>query len=159
MSKDSISPCLWFDGLAEEAANFYVSVFKNSRVTDVARWGDGGSFPKGTAMMVSFELDGRPFNALNGGPQFKFSEAVSMIAHCDSQEEIDHYWERLTADGGKPVQCGWLTDKYGLSWQIVPRVIAELMRSKEPGRSGRVMAALMKMQKLNIAELQAAYDA
>ena len=154
-----IAPCLWFDGQAEEAANFYISIFKNSKITAISRYGEGspGGGP-GTVMVVKFELDGQTFTALNGGPMFKFTEAISLMVNCETQAEIDHYWDRLTADGGKPVQCGWLKDKYGVSWQIVPTVIAELMQHKNPVKSKAVMAALMRMVKLDIAALQKAFD-
>ncbi|MDZ4817689.1 MAG: VOC family protein [Planctomycetota bacterium] len=148
-----ITPFLWFDSQAEEAAKFYTSIFPNSKITHVARYPEGGPAPAGSVMTVAFELQGEKFTALNGGPIFKFTEAISLVVHCETQQEIDHYWERLTADGGQPVQCGWLKDKYGLSWQIVPANIGELMTGS-PEKSGRVMAAMMQMIKLDIATLQ-----
>ena len=152
-----ITPFLWFDTQAEEAANFYVSVFKNSRVITVARYGDTGPGPKGSVMTVEFELEGDRFVGLNGGPNFKFTEAVSFVVNCASQEEVDHYWEKLTA-GGKEVQCGWLKDKYGLSWQIVPTIAIEYLKDKDAEKSQRVMAAIMKMVKIDIATLKQAYE-
>ena len=146
-----ITPFLWFDSQAEEAAKFYVSVFKHSKMGGVSRYGDGMPLPKGTVMTAAFEIEGQSFVALNGGPQFKFTEAVSFVVNCDTQKDIDYYWDKLTAGGGKEVQCGWLKDKYGLSWQIVPAALPELVR-----KSGRVMEALMHMKKLDIAALQRA---
>jgi predicted 3-demethylubiquinone-9 3-methyltransferase (glyoxalase superfamily) len=154
-----ITPFLWFDNQAEAAANFYVSVFKNSKVKGKAHYtGEEPSGQKGSVMTVSFELDGQEFVALNGGPQFKFTEAVSFVVNCETQEEIDYYWEKLTADGGEEVQCGWLTDKFGLSWQVVPAKIREWMEDKDPARSQRVMHAVMEMKKLDMAAMQRAYD-
>ena len=149
--KQKITPFLWFDSQAEEAAKFYVSVFKDSKMGQVSRYGEGMPLPKGTVMTAAFEIAGQSFIALNGGPQFKFTEAVSFVVNCDTQEEIDSYWGKLTAGGGKEVQCGWLKDKYGLSWQIVPTLLPELVR-----KSGRVMEALLHMKKLDIAALQRA---
>ena len=146
-----ITPFLWFDSQAEEAAKFYVSVFKHSMMDGVSRYGDGMPLPKGTVMTAAFEIEGQSFVALNGGPQFKFTEAVSFVVNCDTQKDIDYYWDKLTAGGGKEVQCGWLKDRYGLSWQIVPTALPELV-----GKSGRVMEALMHMKKLDIAALQRA---
>ena len=150
---------MWFDGQAEEAAKFYVSVFKNSKVKQITHYtGEELAERKGQVMTVSFELDGQDFTALNGGPQFKFTEAISFVINCDTQEEIDYYWEKLTADGGREVQCGWLTDKYGLSWQVVPSMFfAEWV--KDPAGLERVMHELMQMTKLDLAKLKAAYDA
>ena len=153
-----ITPFLWFDKEAEEAAKFYVSIFKNSKVGKVLRYGDTGPGPKGSVMTVSFELDGQPFTALNGGPQFKFTEAVSFVVHCETQPEVDHFWEKLTA-GGRPVQCGWLKDKFGLSWQIVPNVLIELLSDPDPQKSQRVMQAMMQMVKIDIAKLKEAAQA
>ena len=158
-----ITPFLWFDGKAEEAANFYTSVFKNSKIVSVARYGDeaakASGMPKGTAMTVAFELDGQKFVALNGGPHFKFTEAVSFVVNCKTQDEVDHYWEKLSAGGDeKAQQCGWLKDKYGLSWQIVPTVMVEMLQDKDPKKSGRVMQALLKMKKLDIKTLKQAYE-
>ena len=152
-----ITPFLWFDKSAEEAANFYVSVFKNSRVGEISRYGEGGPGPKGSVMTVTFELEGQKFTALNGGPQFKFTEAISFVVNCDTQEEIDYFWEKLSGNGGQEVQCGWLKDRYGLCWQIVPAILPQLV-SGDPQRSNHVMQALMQMKKLDIAELQRAAD-
>jgi predicted 3-demethylubiquinone-9 3-methyltransferase (glyoxalase superfamily) len=148
---------LWFDNQAEEAAKFYCSIFKNSKITAVAHYGDTGPGPEGSVMTCAFQLDGQEFVALNGGPIFKFTEAVSFVVNCDNQAEIDTYWDKLRA-GGQPSQCGWLKDKYGLSWQIVPKILSELVSAKDPVRGNRVMAELMKMTKLDIATLQKAYD-
>jgi predicted 3-demethylubiquinone-9 3-methyltransferase (glyoxalase superfamily) len=154
-----ITPFLWFDDQAEAAANFYVSVFKNSKITGTSHYtGEEPSGQKGSVMTVSFELDGQEFVALNGGPKFKFTEAVSFVVNCETQEEIDYYWERLTADGGEEVQCGWLADKFGLSWQVVPTKIREWMEDKDPVRTQRVMHAVMQMKKLDMAAMQRAYD-
>ena len=154
-----ITPFLWFDNQAEEEANFYVSVFKNSKVNEMTRYtGEEPSGEKGSVMTVNFELDGQEFVALNGGPKFKFTEAVSFVVNCETQEEIDYYWERLTADGGEEVQCGWLADKFGLSWQVVPTKIREWMEDKDPARTQRVMHAVMQMKKLDMAAMQRAYD-
>jgi predicted 3-demethylubiquinone-9 3-methyltransferase (glyoxalase superfamily) len=151
-----IVPCLWFDTEAEEAANFYVSVFPNSKVTRVDYYGDAGPRPAGTVITAEFELDGKPFVALNGGPEFTFDEAVSLQVLCQDQAEVDHYWNALTADGGEESQCGWLKDRFGFSWQIVPIRLMELLRDPDPGRSGRAMQAMLRMQKLVIADLEAA---
>jgi predicted 3-demethylubiquinone-9 3-methyltransferase (glyoxalase superfamily) len=150
-----ITPFLWFDMNAEEAVAFYTSTFKNSRVTTTSRYGEGAPLPKGTVMTIAFELEGQKFIALNGGPHFKFNEAVSFVVSCDSQAEIDEYWDKLTSNGGKPVQCGWLKDRFGLSWQIVPSVLSELVKGPN---GGRVMKALMQMVKLDIAQLKAAAE-
>ena len=152
-----ITPFLWFDQEAEEAANFYVSVFKNSKVVSVARYGDTGPGPKGSVMTVEFELDGERFVGLNGGPNFKFTEAVSFVVNCASQEEVDHFWEKLS-EGGKESQCGWLKDKYGLSWQIVPTILVELLQDKDREKAQRVMQAMMKMVKIDIETLKRAYE-
>jgi len=156
MKMNSITPCLWFDTQAEEAMKYYVSVFPNSKMGHVTHYGEGMHMPKGTVLTATATLNGQDFMGLNGGPQAKFSEAVSFMVNCDTQDEIDTLWEKLTADGGKPVQCGWLTDKYGLSWQIVPSVLWDLM--KDARRFDRVMHAVMGMVKLDIKELQQAYD-
>ena len=148
----AITPCLWFDTQAEEAAKFYVSVFKNSKMGQVSRYGDGMPLPKGTVMTAAFEIEGQPYIALNGGPEFKFTPAVSFVINCDTQKEIDYYWDKLTSGGGEEVQCGWVKDKYGLSWQIVPTQLPELVRKS----SDKVMHALLKMKKLDIAALQRA---
>jgi len=157
-----INPCLWFDSQAEEAAKFYVSIFKNSKIGKIARYGDSGADasgqPKGSVLTVSFQLDGQEFLALNGGPHFKFSEAISFVVNCESQKEVDEYWDKLS-QGGATQQCGWLKDKYGLSWQIVPTVLPELLTHKDPAKSERVMAALMKMKKLDIEQLKQAANA
>jgi predicted 3-demethylubiquinone-9 3-methyltransferase (glyoxalase superfamily) len=155
--KQRISPCLWFDGQAEEAANFYVSIFKNSRITAVSRYGEVGPGPKGSVMAIGFELDGQAFTGLNGGPMFKFTEAVSMIVHCETQAEVDHYWERLSS-GGQAGRCAWLKDKFGVSWQIVPTALIELMQDKDSAKSPRVMRAMLQMTKIDIAGLQRAYE-
>jgi predicted 3-demethylubiquinone-9 3-methyltransferase (glyoxalase superfamily) len=152
-----ITPFLWFDRQAEDAANFYASIFKNSKVRIVTRYGESGPAPKGSVMTVVFDLDGQEFIALNGGPQFKFTEAVSFVVNCDTQEEVDEFWEKLSA-GGQQIQCGWLKDKYGLSWQIVPTVLGQLMQDKDPKKSERVMKALLQMKKLDIAGLKKAYE-
>jgi predicted 3-demethylubiquinone-9 3-methyltransferase (glyoxalase superfamily) len=151
-----ITPFLWFENQAEEAVNFYTSVFKNSRIGKVSRYGEGGPGPKGTVMTASFVLDGQEFIALNGGPQFKFSPAISFVVKCETQQDIDHYWSKLSA-GGRTDQCGWLADKYGVSWQIVPNALGELMSDKDGEKSGRVMQALMQMTKLDIDGLRRAY--
>jgi predicted 3-demethylubiquinone-9 3-methyltransferase (glyoxalase superfamily) len=156
--KQRITPFLWFDGQAEEAAKFYVSIFPNSKLGSTSRYGEAGPGPKGSVMTVAFELDGLSFTALNGGPMFKFTEAISLVAHCETQAEVDHYWDKLSA-GGQQVQCGWLKDKYGLSWQIVPNALIELVQDKDPAKSRRVMAAMMQMKKIDIAGLKAAYAA
>ena len=155
---EKITPFLWFDNQAEEAVNFYVSVFKNSKVGTIARYGDSGPGPKGSVMTIAFELDGQNFTALNGGPHFKFTEAISLVVNCANQEEVDYFWEKLTADGGQEVQCGWLKDKYGLSWQVVPKILPELVQSGDPKKSERVMKALMQMKKLDVAKLKEAAE-
>ena len=146
----TITPFLWFDKSAEEAAAFYTSVFKNSRVTDTSRYGEGAPMPKGTVMTVSFELDGQKFMALNGGPHYTINEAISFVVNCDTQAEIDEYWEKLTSKGGQAVQWGWLKDRFGVSWQIVPTVLSELVKGPN---GGKVMKALMGMVKLDIGKL------
>jgi predicted 3-demethylubiquinone-9 3-methyltransferase (glyoxalase superfamily) len=153
-----ISPFLWFDDQAEEAAEFYVSIFKNSEILGVSRYGEGAPRPAGSAMSVSFVLDGLEFQALNGGPEYSFTEAVSLFVTAETQDEIDDLWEKLTS-GGEPGQCGWLKDRYGLSWQIVPPVLLELLGDPDPDRSSRVMQAMFGMSKIDIAGLRAAYDA
>ncbi len=151
-----VAPFLCFDSNAEEAVAFYVSVFKGARVGAITRYGDGAPMPRGTAMTIAFEIFGQHFTALNAGPHFKFNDAVSFVVNCDSQEEIDGYWALLTADGGSPVQCGWLRDRFGLSWQIVPAILPELMSN--PASCDRVMAALLQMTKLDLAALKAAAE-
>ena len=152
-----ITPFLWFDHQAEEAATFYASIFKNSRITSVARYDDAAAKasgrPKGSVMTVAFELDGQEFTALNGGPLFKFTEAISLVVNCETQEEVDHFWEKLSA-GGQEVQCGWLKDRFGVSWQVVPTVLSEMLQDKDPGKSKRVMAALLRMKKISIEGLK-----
>lgn len=153
-----ITPFLWFDNQAEEAMNFYVSVFKNSEVIGVNRLPEGTPGPAGSVITASFRLNGQEFVALNGGPQFKFTEAVSFLIDCEDQEEVDYYWNALTADGGEESQCGWLKDKYGLSWQVVPRILMELMGDKNPAKAGAVMQAMLQMSKIEIPKLQEAYN-
>jgi predicted 3-demethylubiquinone-9 3-methyltransferase (glyoxalase superfamily) len=153
-----LTPFLWFDKEAEEAANFYVSIFKNSKVLSVSRYGDAGPGPKGSVMVASFELEGQKFTALNAGPRFKFTEAISFVVNCETQEEVDYFWEKLTAGGGQESMCGWLKDKYGLSWQIVPTVLFELFQDKDPEKSQRVMQAMLQMKKMDIATLKRAAE-
>ena len=150
-----ITPFLWFDDQAEEAADFYVSVFKNSKILEVSRYGEGGSGPAGQAMVVAFELDGTKVNALNGGPHFTFSEAISFVVDCEDQAEVDHFWNQLSA-GGQTSQCGWLKDRYGLSWQVVPTALPRFLSNPDPVKARRAMDAMMKMTKLDIAALEAA---
>jgi predicted 3-demethylubiquinone-9 3-methyltransferase (glyoxalase superfamily) len=152
-----ITPFLWFDDKAEEAMNFYVSIFKNSKVVNVTRCGDAGPRPKGSVMSATFQLDGQDFLALNGGPLFTFSPAISLYVNCETQEEVDELWEKLSA-GGEQQRCGWLKDKYGLSWQIVPSILGRLLQDKDPGKSNRVMKAMMQMVKLDIKGLEQAYE-
>jgi len=153
-----ITPFLWFDGNAEEAVHFYASIFKDSKIGTVMRYGDAGPGPKGSVMTVAFELNGQEFIGLNGGPTYKFTPAVSFMVHCETQEEVDEYWDKLS-EGGAPNVCGWLQDKYGLSWQIVPTALLRMLQDKDPAKSSRVMQAMMKMTKLDISVLQAAYNA
>jgi predicted 3-demethylubiquinone-9 3-methyltransferase (glyoxalase superfamily) len=150
-----ITPFLWFDKEAEEAANFYVSIFPNSRILEASRYGDAGPGEKGSVMTISFELDGQQVTALNGGPHFKFNESFSFTVDCKSQEEVDEYWTKLT-DGGEESQCGWLKDKFGLSWQIVPSALPELLQDPDPEKANRVMTAMLKMNKIDVASLQEA---
>jgi predicted 3-demethylubiquinone-9 3-methyltransferase (glyoxalase superfamily) len=152
-----ITPFLWFDNQAEEAMNFYVSIFKNSKVLSVARYGEGGPGPKGTVMTAKFQLNGQEFIAFNGGPHFKFTEAISFSVDCKTQEEVDEFWEKLSA-GGEEGQCGWLKDKYGLSWQINPTILGELLSDPDPGKSKRVMEAMLKMKKIDIKALKQAAE-
>jgi predicted 3-demethylubiquinone-9 3-methyltransferase (glyoxalase superfamily) len=151
-----ITPFLWFNDNAEEAINFYLSIFKNSRLISAQRYGDAGPGPKGSIMTATFELNGQEFMALNGGPHFKFTEAISLFVKCETQEEVDGYWAKLL-EGGQPQQCGWLKDKFGLSWQIIPNALGELLGAKEPERAKRVMEAMLKMQKIDVAKLKEAY--
>lgn len=152
-----ITPFLWFDGKAEEAANFYVAIFKNSKIKGITRYGDAGPGPKGSVMTVALELDGQEFVLLNGGPQFQFSMATSFVVNCETQKEVDDMWDELSA-GGKTLQCGWLTDKYGLSWQIVPTALPKLVLGKDQAKVNKVMQAILGMTKIDIATLQHAYE-
>jgi predicted 3-demethylubiquinone-9 3-methyltransferase (glyoxalase superfamily) len=152
-----ITPFLWFDDKAEEAANFYVSIFKNSKIETVSRYGDAGPGPKGSVMIVQFQLEGQRFTALNGGPIFHFTPAISLLVDCQTQEEVDDLWQKLSA-GGRPDRCGWLTDKYGLSWQIIPAALGKLMSDSDPEKSKRVMQAMLQMDKIDIQRLEQAYQ-
>lgn len=152
-----ITPFLWFDNNAEEAVNSYTSIFKNSKVLSVTRYGEAGPGPAGTVLTVEFQLHGQEFIALNGGPQFKFTEAISFSVNCETQEEIDELWEKLS-EGGEKSRCGWLKDKYGLSWQVNPTVLGEMLQDKDPEKSKRVMEAMLKMDKIDIQTLKQAYE-
>ena len=152
-----ITPFLWFDGKAEEAADLYVSIFKNSRIVSVRRYGEAGPGPKGTVMMVTFEIEGQAFTALNGGPQFTFTPAISFFVNRETQQEVDELWEKLS-EGGKPLQCGWLNDKYGVSWQIIPKALIEMLNDPDPAKASRVMKAMMQMIRIDINGLKQAYD-
>jgi predicted 3-demethylubiquinone-9 3-methyltransferase (glyoxalase superfamily) len=156
-----ITPFLWFEDQAEEAANHYVSIFRDSRIKSITRYAEEAARisgrPEGTVMTVQFDLDGQEFTALNGGPVFKFTEAISFVVSCDTQEEVDHFWEKLS-EGGQPVECGWLKDKFGVSWQVVPRILPEMLHDNDPVKSKRVMAAMLKMKKIDIAGLRRAYE-
>ena len=160
--KDKITPCLWFDHQGEEAANFYIGIFKNSKITQIARYGEAGTEihgrPPGSVMTVAFELNGQSFTALNGGPHFKFNEAISLQIECETQEEVDYYWSKLS-EGGEPEaqQCGWVKDKFGLSWQVVPKILPEMMTDPDAAKSARAMTAMLQMKKLDIAALQRAF--
>jgi predicted 3-demethylubiquinone-9 3-methyltransferase (glyoxalase superfamily) len=154
---ESITPCLWFDTEGEHAANFYVSLFPNSRIVSVNRYGDAGPRAAGSVMTVDFELDGQPYVALNGGPEFQFNEAVSFQISCADQDEVDHYWDKL-GEGGEHGPCGWLKDRYGLSWQVIPAAFLELVSDPDPAKSQAVMRAMLGMRKLVVSELQEAYD-
>jgi len=160
-TKKGITPCLWFHSNGEEAARFYVSIFKNSAITGVSHYrkaaSEASGRPEGSVMTVTFELEGQEFLALNGGPAYKFSPAISFMVHCDTQEELDTLWSRLS-EGGEEVGCGWLTDRYGLSWQIIPTFLAEMLLDKDTERTNRVMAALIKMKKLDVSVLKAAFE-
>ena len=153
-----ITPFLWYDGQAEEAAKLYTSLFPNSKIISVKYWGEGSPFPKGQVMTATFELDGQRFYAMDAGPQFKFTEALSMLVHCNSQEEVDKYWDKLTADGGQESMCGWLKDKFGVSWQIIPTAMMEMIGDKDPVKAGRAMQAMMTMKKIDIAAIKKAFD-
>jgi predicted 3-demethylubiquinone-9 3-methyltransferase (glyoxalase superfamily) len=158
-----ITPFLWFDHQAEEAAKFYTSVFKNSKLGKILRYDEasakaaGGTV--GSVLTIEFEIEGQKFTALNGGPQFKFNESVSFVVYCETQDEVDYFWQKLTADGGRESECGWLRDKFGLSWQVTPTVLIEMLHDKDPKKSERVMNAMMRMQKIDISKLKAAYAA
>jgi predicted 3-demethylubiquinone-9 3-methyltransferase (glyoxalase superfamily) len=152
-----ITPFLWFDNNAEEAVNFYASIFKDAKILEVVRYGEAGPGPEGTAMTVSFELFGQEFIALNGGPHFKFNEAISFSVNCETQEEVDEFWEKLT-DGGTESRCGWLKDKYGLSWQVNPSILGKMLNDTDPQKAKRVMEAMLQMDKIDIPTLQRAYE-
>jgi predicted 3-demethylubiquinone-9 3-methyltransferase (glyoxalase superfamily) len=152
-----ITPFLWFDGNAEEAVNFYTSIFKDSKIKEIRRYGDAGPAPRGSVMTASFEIEGQEFVALNGGPQFQFTPAISFFVNCENQDEVDTLWNKLLV-GGKPLQCGWITDRFGLSWQVIPKALGELMGDKDPAKAQRVMQAMMKMVKIDVAELKRAYE-
>ena len=152
-----ITPFLWFENQAEEAMNFYTSIFENSKKGSISRYGEGGPGLKGSVMSVTFQLEGQEFMALNGGPHFSFTPAISLFVNCETQEEVDHFWEKLSAGGSKE-RCGWLKDKYGLSWQVVPSVLGKLLGDKNREKSGSVMKAMLQMDKLDIAELRTAYE-
>jgi len=152
-----ITPFLWFDNNAEEAMNFYVSIFKNSSIGRVTRYGEAGPGPKGTVISATFQLDGQDFFALNGGPMFKFTEAISLFVNCETQQEVDELWEKLSA-GGEKSRCGWLKDKYGLSWQIIPSILGKFLQDKDAEKAKRVMQAMLQMDKIDIKRLQHAYD-
>jgi Uncharacterized protein conserved in bacteria len=157
-SSQKITPFLWFDGRAEDAANFYTAIFENSRVLDVARYGEVGPGEKGSVMTVSFELEGQRFVGLNGGPHYKFTPAISFYISCGTQEEVDYFWERLLEGGGKPSQCGWLTDKFGVSWQVVPDALIEFLQDEDREKAQRVMQAMLQMVKIDINKLKEAYE-
>lgn len=154
---EKIVPFLWFDGKAEEAANFYVSIFKNSKIVSVTRYGAAGPGPKGSVMSVTFQLEGQPFYALNGGPQFKFTPAISLFVNCETQQEVDALWKKLTA-GGREDQCGWLQDKYGLSWQIIPTALGKMLGDKDAVKANRAMQAMLQMKRIDLKGLKDAYD-
>ena len=153
-----ITPFLWYDGKAEEAVKLYTSIFKNSKIVSMSYWKEGSPFPVGQVMAATFELEGQKFYAFDAGPMFKFTEAISFFVNCETQEEIDYYWNKLTADGGEESMCGWLKDKFGLSWQIVPTFMMEVLNDKDPAKVGRTMEAMMKMKKLIIADLKKASE-
>jgi predicted 3-demethylubiquinone-9 3-methyltransferase (glyoxalase superfamily) len=151
-----ITPCLWFDGQAEEAANFYVSIFRNSKAGQILRWGKEAPDKQGNVLLVTFELDGQTYQALNGGPEFHFTEAISLSIDCKDQEEVDYFWEKLTADGGKEVQCSWLKDKFGVSWQVVPEILPRLINDPDKDKAAGVMKAMMGMVKIDVAQIEEA---
>ena len=151
-----IQPCLWFDTQAEEAAKYYISIFPNSKITRISHYTDVGPRPKGMVLTVEFLLDGKQFMALNGGPEFQFTEAISLSIECDTQEEIDHYWNKLSADGGKEIECGWVKDRYGVSWQVSPKVLSELITGSDEAKADRVMRAMLKMKKIVLADIEVA---
>jgi predicted 3-demethylubiquinone-9 3-methyltransferase (glyoxalase superfamily) len=153
-----ITPCLAFNGQAEEAVNFYVSIFKNAKILSTSRNGEGGPGPKGSLLIATFQLEGQEYQALNGGPTFSFSDGISLSVSCESQAEVDELWEKLSSGGGRPGPCGWLTDKFGVRWQIVPSILGRLMSDKDATKTGRVMSAVMQMGKLDIAKLKQAYE-
>lgn len=153
-----IVPFLWFDNQAEEAANFYTSIFENSKILEISRYGKASPGPTGTAMVVNFQLAGQGFNALNGGPQFKFTEAISLVINCETQEEVDYFWEKLTAGGGEESMCGWLKDKYGLSWQVIPSDLSKYIGGPDAAGAQRAVQAMFQMRKIDIAKLQEAYE-
>ena len=157
-----IAPFLWFDDQAEEAAKFYTSIFKNSKVGKITRYGESGEKaagrPTGSVMTVEFELEGQKFTALNGGPVFKFNESISFVVNCETQEEVDYFWEKLTADGGEEIECGWLKDKFGVFWQVVPTVLIEMLQDKDEAKAERVMKAMLQMHKLDIKTLKDAFE-
>jgi predicted 3-demethylubiquinone-9 3-methyltransferase (glyoxalase superfamily) len=155
---DKITPCLWFDDQAEEAANFYCSIFKNSQILETSHYGEGAPKPAGSVLLVVFEIDGQRYQALNGGPDYTFSEAVSFSISCDDQAEVDYYWDRLTEDGGEPGPCGWLKDKFGLSWQVVPKQLPELLGDPDPKRAQAALQCMMGQSKIIVSELQKAAD-
>ena len=154
-----INPSLWFDTQAEEAAEFYVSVFEDASILGVSRYGEGAPLPAGTALAVDFQIGNLRFTAINGGPVFHFTEAISFVIDAPTQADVDYLWDKLTADGGEPSQCGWLKDKYGLSWQVIPPILGQLLSDPDPARAGRAMQAMLQMSKIDIAALQAAADA
>jgi predicted 3-demethylubiquinone-9 3-methyltransferase (glyoxalase superfamily) len=155
---EKITPFLWFDKEAEEAANYYVSIFKNSKLLSVTRYGDAGPGTPGSVMTATFQLEDQVFTGVNAGPHFKFTEAVSFVIHCKSQDEVDYYWQKLTADGGQESQCGWLKDKYGMSWQVTPDALLEMIKDSDREKSQRVMQAMLQMKKIDIGKLREAYD-
>jgi predicted 3-demethylubiquinone-9 3-methyltransferase (glyoxalase superfamily) len=157
MTTQKITPFLWFDDNAEEAMQFYVSIFKNSKVGRVSRYGDAGPGKKGTVMSATFELEGQEFHALNGGPKYHFTPAISLFVSCETQDEVDELWSKLS-DGGAPHQCGWVTDRFGLSWQIIPKALGQFLGDPDPGRAQRAMQAMLKMTKIDVAELKRAAD-